>query len=111
MTKQTGDDEGVLASPAGALRPLELEAAVPRGYPDPADADHGEVLMATGAGFAVVSVGVAVASSLCPPCMLALVPICAVVAPGVFGAGLLKRWRRARVRAPTSCVSETHCKR
>jgi hypothetical protein len=74
----------------------ELEAMRHAAYPDPADIDRGEVLMATGVGIGLLGVGLVAASAICPPCMMGAVPLAAATAPALLGAGVFKRWRRAR---------------
>ncbi len=74
----------------------ELEAMRHGAYPDPADIDRGEVLMATGLGIGLLGVGLVAVSAICPPCMMGAVPLAAASAPALLGAGAFKRWRRAR---------------
>ena len=74
----------------------ELEAMRHHAYPDPGDSDRGEVLMATGVGVGLLGMGLVAAAAICPPCMLGAVPLAAASAPALLGAGLFKRWRRAR---------------
>ena len=86
---------------SGAVRPgddvaAEFAALRAQPYPDPADADRGEVLAATGVALGIVGVGVVAGAALCPPCVLGLAPLCAVTAPVLVGAGAWKRWRRRR---------------
>jgi hypothetical protein len=97
-------------APSGLDAPLsaeELEALRRAPYPDPAAADRGEVLAATGAvigvvGVGVVGVGVVVGAALCPACMRGLAPLCAVTAPLLVGAGAWKRWRTRQCAATTN---------
>ncbi len=86
----------------------EFEAMRAAPYPNPADADRGEVLVATGVGVGVVGVGMGViaAAALCPPCVLGALPFAAVAAPGLVGAGILKRWRRRRREAAACAAPE-----
>lgn len=69
-------------------------------YPNPADADRGEVLIAVGVGIGLMGAGIAAASAICPPCALGMLPLCAVAAPAVGGAGLVKRWLKRRRQRP-----------
>ena len=95
-------------APSGLDAPLsaeELEALRRAPYPDPAAADRGEVLAATGAVIGVVGVGVvvgAVGAAICPACMLGLAPLCAVTAPVLVGASVWKRWRTRQCAATTN---------
>ena len=79
-------------TPSDEARALEALRNAP--YPDPAAADRGEVLLATGVGLGLVGVGVIAASAICPPCMLGVVPLSAISAVAFIAAGSFKRWRR-----------------
>ena len=86
MTKTTDDQ-------------AELEALRQAPYPNPEHADRGEVLMATGVGMGLLSVGVVAFSAICLPCVIGAAPLAAVSAPALVGAGLIKRWNRRRREA------------
>lgn len=90
------DDDGRREDP---LEDDRLEAERFAAYPDPALQDRGETLALTGVAIGVVGVGVAAVASFCPPCMAGMVPMAAVAAPALVGAGAFKRWRR-RLRRP-----------
>jgi hypothetical protein len=75
----------------------ELEALRQAAWPNPEHADRGEVLMATGVGMGLLSVGVVALSAICLPCVIGAAPLAAASAPVLLGAGLFKRWHRRRL--------------
>jgi hypothetical protein len=83
----------------------ELEALRQAAYPNPENADRGEVLMATGVGIGLLGVGFAALSVVCLPCAIGAAPLAAASAPVLLGAGLVKRWNRRRRESAASASS------